>query len=86
MVSISSLPAFFNSGNTFKIKLYKIKRKQQSIEYLEIIMATLTVHNLDNAMEKQLQISAKQHNCSTEEAYRILKQALFPIENQKNLG
>jgi len=37
-------------------------------------------------MEKQLQISAKQHNCSTEEAYRILKQALFPIENQKNLG
>ncbi len=50
-------------------------------------MTTLTVHNLDDAMEKQLQISAKQHNCSTEEeAYRILKQALFPIENQKNLG
>jgi plasmid stability protein len=50
-------------------------------------MTTLTVHNLDDAMEKQLQISAKQHNCSTEEeAYRILKQALFPIENQTNLG
>lgn len=50
-------------------------------------MTTLTVHNLDDAMEKQLQISAKQHNCSTEEeVYRILKQALFPIENQKNLG
>ncbi len=38
-------------------------------------------------MAKQLQISAKQHNCSTEEdAYRILKQALFPVENQKKLG
>jgi plasmid stability protein len=50
-------------------------------------MTTLTVHNLDDAMEKQLQISAKQHNCSTEEeVYRILKQAFFPIENQKNLG
>jgi len=50
-------------------------------------MTTLTVHNLDDALEKQLQISAKQHNCSTEEeVYRILKQALFPIENQTNLG
>lgn len=49
-------------------------------------MTTLIVHNFDDAMEKQLQISAKQHNCSTEEVYRILKQALFPIENQKNLG
>jgi plasmid stability protein len=50
-------------------------------------MTTLTVHNLDDAMEKQLQINAKQHNCSTEEeVYRILKQALCPIENQKNLG
>lgn len=49
-------------------------------------MTTLTVHNLDDAMEKQLEISAKQHNCSTEEeVYRILKKALFPAE-QKNLG
>lgn len=30
-------------------------------------MTTLTVHNFDDAMEKQLQIKAKQHNCSTEE-------------------
>jgi len=50
-------------------------------------MTTLTVHNLDYAMEKQLQINAKQHNCSTEEeAYRILKKALFPMDKQKNLG
>jgi plasmid stability protein len=50
-------------------------------------MTTLTVHNLDDAMEKQLQIKAKQHNCSTEEeVYRILKKALFPKNNQKNLG
>ena len=50
-------------------------------------MYTLTVHNLDDAMEKQLQIKAKQHNCSTEEeVYRILKKALFPMEKQKNLG
>ena len=50
-------------------------------------MTTLTVHNLDDAMEKQLQIKAKQHNCSTEEeAYSILKGALFPLEKQKNLG
>ncbi len=50
-------------------------------------MTTLTVHNLDDALEKQLQIRAKQHNCSTEEeVYRILKQALFPTENPKNLG
>ncbi|MFI3158440.1 MAG: hypothetical protein QX199_20040 [Methylococcaceae bacterium] len=75
-----------SSGNTVKIRLYKIKPNQQSIDYLEVIMATLTVHNLDDAMEKQLQISAKQHNCSKEEeVYRILKQALFPVENQKNL-
>jgi len=50
-------------------------------------MTTLTVHNLDDAMEKQLQIKAKQHNCSTEEeVYRILKKALFPKDNKKNLG
>lgn len=50
-------------------------------------MTTLTVHNLDDAMEKQLQIKAKQHNCSTEEeVYRILKKALFPKDIQKNLG
>jgi len=50
-------------------------------------MSTLTVHNLDDAMEKQLQIKAKQHNCSTEEeVYRILKKALFPVEKQKKLG
>jgi len=50
-------------------------------------MTTLTVHNLDEVMEKQLQIKAKQHNCSTEEeVYRILKKALFPENNQKNLG
>ena len=50
-------------------------------------MTTLTVHNLDDAMEKQLQIKAKQHNCSTEEeVYRILKKALFPADKQKNLG
>ena len=50
-------------------------------------MTTLTVHNLDDAMEKQLQINAKQHNCSTEEeVYRILKKALFPKDKQKNLG
>ncbi|RLD65998.1 MAG: plasmid stabilization protein [Bacteroidetes bacterium] len=50
-------------------------------------MTTLTVHNLDDAMEKQLQIKAKQHNCSTEdEVYRILKKALFPKDKQKNLG
>jgi len=49
-------------------------------------MTTLTVHNLDDAMEKQLEINAKQHNCSTEEeVYRILKKALFPVET-KNLG
>ncbi len=49
-------------------------------------MTTLTVHNLDDAMEKQLQIKAKQHNCSTEEeVYRILKKALVPKDNQKNL-
>ncbi len=50
-------------------------------------MTTLTVHNLDDAMDKQLQIKAKQHNCFTEEeVYRILKKALFPKDNQKNLG
>ncbi len=50
-------------------------------------MTTLKVHNLDHAMEKQLQIKAKQHNCSTEEeVYRILKKALFPKDKQKNLG
>ena len=50
-------------------------------------MTILTVHNLDDAMEKQLQIKAKQHNCSTEEeVYRILKKALFPKNKQKNLG
>ena len=50
-------------------------------------MTTLTVHNLDDAMEKQLQINAKQHNCSTEEeVYQILKKALFPKDDQKNLG
>ena len=50
-------------------------------------MTTLTVHNLDDAMERQLQIKAKQHNCSTEEeVYRILKKALFPRDKQKNLG
>lgn len=50
-------------------------------------MTTLTVHNLDDALEKQLQIRAKQHNCSTEEeVYRILKQALFPTAPPKNLG
>lgn len=50
-------------------------------------MTTLTVHNLDDALEKQLQIRAKQHNCSTEEeVYRILKQALFPTEPPQNLG
>jgi len=50
-------------------------------------MTTLTVHNLDDAIEKQLQINAKQHNCSTEEeVYRILKKALFPMDKQKNLG
>ena len=50
-------------------------------------MTTLTVHNLDDAMEKQLQIKAKKHNCSTkEEVYRILKNALFPKGQQKNLG
>jgi len=49
-------------------------------------MTTLTVHNLDGAMEKQLEINAKQHNCSTEEeVYRILKKALFPVES-KNIG
>ena len=50
-------------------------------------MTTLTVHNLDDAMEKQLQIKAKQHNCSPEEeAYRILKRSLFPLEKQKKIG
>lgn len=50
-------------------------------------MTTLTVHNLDDAMEKQLQINAKQHNCSTEEeVYRILRIALFPKDKQKNFG
>ena len=50
-------------------------------------MTTLTVHNLDVDMEKQLQINARQHNCSTEEeAYRILKQALFPVDKQKKFG
>ncbi len=49
-------------------------------------MTTLTVNNLDDAMEKQLEINAKQHNRSTEEeVYRILKKALFPTE-PKNLG
>ena len=50
-------------------------------------MTTLTVRDLDDAMEKQLRIKAKQHNCSTEEeVYRILKKALFPKGKQKNLG
>jgi len=50
-------------------------------------MTTLIVHNLDDAMEKQLQANARQHNCSTEEeVYRILKKALFPAKSQKNLG
>lgn len=54
---------------------------------MEVTMTTLTIHNLDDAMEKQLQINAKQHNCSTEEeVYRILKKALFPKDEQKNLG
>jgi len=54
---------------------------------MEATMTTLTVHNLDDAMEKQLQIKAKQHNCSAEEeVYRILKKALFPKDQQKNLG
>ena len=38
-------------------------------------------------MERQLQINAKKHNCSTEEEiYRILSRALCPIEKQKKLG
>lgn len=50
-------------------------------------MTTLTIHNFDSAIEKQLQIKAKQHNRSTEEEiYHILKNALFPIEKQKKLG
>jgi len=50
-------------------------------------MTHFTVHNLDDAMQKQLQIKAKQHNHSTEEeVYRILKKALFPKVEQKNLG
>ena len=41
-------------------------------------MTTLTVHNLDDAMEKQLQINAKQHNCSTdEEVYVFLRKHSF---------
>lgn len=47
-------------------------------------MATLTVHNLDEAIKKQLQLNAKQHDCSIEEEVRrILTQALFPTENKK---
>ena len=50
-------------------------------------MTTLTINNFNDAMEKQLQIKAKQHNRSTEdEIYHILKKALFPIENKKKLG
>ncbi len=50
-------------------------------------MTTLTFKNLDDNLEKQLKINAKKHNCSIEEeVYRILNQALFPIEKQKKLG
>ena len=47
-------------------------------------MAILTVHNLDNKIKKQLEINAINNNCSVEEeVQKILKQALFPIEQQK---
>lgn len=47
-------------------------------------MTTLTIHNLDDAMEKQLEISAKQHNCSTEEEVcRILKKITY-VQHEKN--
>ena len=48
-------------------------------------MTTLTVHNVDDAIKDQLEINAIQHNCSIdEEVCRILKQALFSTEKQKN--
>ncbi|MFU8789546.1 MAG: FitA-like ribbon-helix-helix domain-containing protein [Methylobacter sp.] len=50
-------------------------------------MTVLTVHNLDDAIEKQLEINALKHHCSIEEEVcRILKQALLPAEKQKKLG
>jgi plasmid stability protein len=48
-------------------------------------MITLTVHNIDDAIKDQLEINARQHNCSVEEEVcRILKQALFSTKPQKN--
>jgi len=48
-------------------------------------MITLTVHNTNDAIIEQLEINAVKHNCSIEEEVcRILKQALFSTENQKN--
>ncbi len=50
-------------------------------------MTTLIVNNLDDAITDQLSINASKHNCSIEEeVQRILKQALLPTAQQKNLG
>lgn len=50
-------------------------------------MTTLTLKNLDDEINKQLQINALKHHCSVEEeVYRILKQALVTQDEQKNFG
>lgn len=64
--------------DTLQKKIYKNWRN---------LMTTLTVHDIDEAIEKQLQQNALKHNCSIEEEVRrILKQALLPIEPQKKFG
>ena len=48
--------------------------------------ATITLQ-LDDALINSVQNYALKHNCSIEEEVRrILKQALLPTENRKNLG
>ena len=50
-------------------------------------MTTLTLNNLDDDINKQLQINASKHHCSVEEeVYRILKQALVTQDEQRNFG
>ncbi len=50
-------------------------------------MTTLTLNNLDDDINKQLQTNALKHHCSVEEeVYRMLKQALQRQDEQKNLA
>jgi len=50
-------------------------------------MATLTIHNLDEAVKKNLRANAAIHGCSMEEeARRILRRVLIRKDDGKGLG